>query len=269
MATTLLSNLVNPEVLADMIEKKLVNLMRFAPLATIDNTLTGKPGDTVTLPSFAYIGDAATLAENTALTPVALTASTVTAQIHKICKGVEITDEAMLSAYGNPVDEIARQLALSIASQMDNEMLAVLAAITGTMKYTISGTAPAPADISAALEKFGEDIDMAEKAALVSPALYTGLRNTAGWLPASEIAADRIIRGAVGEAYGCQIIISNKLTTPNAAYIVMPGALRYFLKRDTLIEQDRDILMFKNVYTASKHGVCYLYDASRAIKISA
>lgn len=269
MATTLKSNLIIPQVLADMIDKKLVNLMRFAPLATIDNTLVGNPGDTVTLPSYAYIGDAATLAENNALTPVALTASSVQATIHKLAKGVEITDEAMLSAYGDPVDEIARQLALSIASQMDNEMLAVLAAITGTMKYTISGTAPTPADISAALELFGEDIDMATKAVVVSPALYTGLRNTSGWLPASEIAADRLIRGAVGEAYGCQVIISNKLTTPKTAYIVMPGALRYFLKRDTLIEQDRDILYFKNVYTASKHGVCYLYDASRAIKIGA
>ncbi len=269
MATTVKSNLIIPEVLAAMVDKKLVNLMRFAPLATIDNTLVGNPGDTVKVPSFAYIGDAATLNENTALTPVALTASTAQVTIHKLAKGVEITDEAMLSAYGNPVEEIANQLALAIASQMDNEMLAVLAAITGAMKYTMSGATPAPADISAALELFGEDIDMAQKAVVVSPATYTALRGTSNWLPASEIAADRLIRGAVGEAYGCQVIISNKLTTPKTAYIVMPGALRYYLKRDTLVEQDRDILYFKNVYTASKHGVCYLYDSSRAIKIGA
>ena len=268
MATTLLTNLVNPQVLADMIDKKLVDLMRFAPLATIDRTLEGAPGSIITLPAYSYIGDAATLGENSALTPVALTASTVTAAIHKLAKGVEITDEAMLSAYGDPVDEIARQLALSIASQMDNEMLGVLASIASGMTQTKAGATVAPADLSAALEKFGEDIDMAEKVALVSPALYTQLRSAAGWLPASEIAANRIVKGAVGEAYGCQVIISNKLTTSGAAYIVMPGALRYFLKRDTLIEQDRDILYFKNVYTASKHGVCYLYDASRAIKIA-
>ena len=268
MATTLLTNLVNPQVLADMIDKKLVDLMRFAPLATIDRTLEGAPGSIITLPAYSYIGDAATLGENSALTPVALTASTVTAAIHKLAKGVEITDEAMLSAYGDPVDEIARQLALSIASQMDNEMLGVLASIASGMTQAKAGATVAPADLSAALEKFGEDIDMAEKVALVSPALYTQLRSAAGWLPASEIAANRIVKGAVGEAYGCQVIISNKLTTSGAAYIVMPGALRYFLKRDTLIEQDRDILYFKNVYTASKHGVCYLYDASRAIKIA-
>ena len=268
MATTLLTNLVNPQVLADMIDQKLVNLMRFAPLATIDRTLQGAHGSIITLPAYSYIGDAATLGENSALTPVALTASTVTAAIHKLAKGVEITDEAMLSAYGDPVDEIAKQLATSIASQMDNEMLAVLNSIASTMTQTPAASAVAPNDINLALEKFGEDIDMAEKVVLVSPALYTQLRTTTGWLPASEISANRLVRGAVGEAYGCQVIISNKLTTSGAAYIVMPGALRYFLKRDTLIEQDRDILYFKNVYTASKHGVCYLYDASRAIKIA-
>ena len=32
---TLLANLINPQVMADLIDKKLVNLMRFAPLATI------------------------------------------------------------------------------------------------------------------------------------------------------------------------------------------------------------------------------------------
>lgn len=50
---TLLANMINPEVMADMIEKKLVDKMRFAPLATIDTTLVGQPGNTITLPSWA------------------------------------------------------------------------------------------------------------------------------------------------------------------------------------------------------------------------
>lgn len=267
MATTLLSNLVNPQVLSDMINTKLVDLMRFAPLATIDYTLQGVPGNAITLPTYSYIGDAAVLNENSELTPVALTASTVTATIHKIAKGVEITDEALLSAYGSPEDEISKQLALALASKMDNEMLVVLNSIASGMTQAPAASTVAPSDINAALEKFGEDIDMAEKVVVVSPALYTSLRTTTGWLPASEISANRLVKGSVGEAYGCQVIVSNKLTSSGNAFIVMPGALRYFLKRDTLIEQDRDILYFKNVFTASKHGVCYLYDASRAVKI--
>ena len=50
---TLLANMVNPEVMADMINQKLVDKMLFAPLATVDTTLVGTPGNTITVPHFA------------------------------------------------------------------------------------------------------------------------------------------------------------------------------------------------------------------------
>lgn len=274
MALTMLSNLINPEVLADMVEKKLHDLIRFAPLAQIDNTLVGQPGDTLTLPSYSYIGDAEVLAEGSSLTPVSLNTTSVTVTVAKIARGVQLTDEAILSGYGDPFGQATTQVATAIANKVDNQMLAVLAAISGTMVYatSTSTTAIAPADISNALELFGEDIDVGEKVVLVSPGLYTKIRNTTAWLPASEISAERLIAGAVGEIYGCQIIVSNKLKDADhdydeEAYIVKPGALRLIMKRDTLIETDRNILNFTTVITGSKHEVCYLYDGSKAIRI--
>ena len=270
MATTMLENLVNPQVMADLVQKKLHDLIRFLPLAEVDETLAGKPGDTLYLPSYSYIGDASTLGEGSTLTPVSLNAGTVSVSVHKLAQGVELTDEAVLSGYGDPLGQGAMQIATAIANGVDNEMLAVLHAITGNMAYSTanSTTNVAPADVNAALEKFGEDIDVGEKILLVSPALYTSIRNTNGtWLPASEIAAERIIKGAVGEIYGCQVIVSNKLKTSGEAYIVKPGALRLILKRDTLIETDRNILKFCTVITGSKHEACYLYDASKAIRL--
>ena len=265
--TTTLSNLVNPQVMADIIDKKLVDYMKFAPLATIDNTLEGQAGNTISLPSFTYIGDASTLNENTALTPAQLTASAVTVTIHKIAQGVEITDEAILSGYGDPVGEIAKQLALSIASQEDNEVLSTLSNIALPMSY-LTASNPTDTDIIPALEKFGEDID-GTKVALVSPAVYTAMRsNVHSWIPASELAAGQAIKGVVGEYQGCQVVISNKLTSSGNIYIVKPDALRIFIKRGTQIEADRNILKFTNVFTASKHFATYLYDASKAIKIA-
>jgi N4-gp56 family major capsid protein len=267
MAVTKLANLFDPEVVGGLIEKKLVDAMKFAPLATIDNTLEGRAGDTITLPSFNYIGDAATLAEGVALTPDLLTASTATATIHKIAKGVELTDEAVLSGYGNPRNEAINQIVLSLASQTDNEVLSTLGGIASPMVYTASST-PSDTDITAALELFGEDID-GTRVALVAPSVYTAMRaNTNTWIPASEMAAGIAVRGAVGEYQGCQIMVSNKLKTSGDIYIVKPGALRIFLKRGTVVETDRDILKFSTVITASKHFVTYLYDASKAIKIT-
>lgn len=267
MALTKLANLVDPEVMAGIIEQKYVDYMKFAPLATIDNTLEGQAGDTISLPHFNYIGDASTLAEGVALTPAQLTASAVTVQIHKIAQGVELTDEAILSGYGDPVGEAAKQIALAIASQEDNEVLTTLSNIALPMTYLVASD-PKDTDILPALELFGEDID-GQKAALVSPAVYTEMRsNTNQWVPASEIAADIAIKGAVGEYGGCQVIVSNKLTTSKNIYIVKPDALRIFVKRGALVESDRDILKFTNVITASKHFATYLYNASKAIKIT-
>ena len=271
---TLLANIVNPEVMADMIEKKLVDKMRFAPLATIDNTLVGTPGNTVTLPSWNYVGDAATLAENTSLTTSVLSAGKVNVTIHKIAKGIELTDEAVLSGYGDPIGEATSQLALAIASGVDNEFLSILHGISETMIYNTvnSATYPTDTDIIGALELFGEDLEDTPTVAIVSPAVYTAMRsNSNNWLPASNIAADVKIRGAVGEYQGCQVVISNKLKTDATGagdiYLVKPGALRLFLKRDTLVEADRDIIKFTNVFTASKHFAAYLYDASKAVRI--
>ena len=278
MAQTLLANIVNPQVMADMIDKKLVDLMKFAPLAEIDYTLQGRPGDTITLPSWNYIGDANTLAEGVSLNTVVMSAGKTNATIHKVAQGVELTDEAVLSGFGDPIGEAGRQLALAIASRVDNEMLSVLHSIdaNGLLYETANNTTnPAAVDIISALELFGEDIEDGVKVAVVSPAVYTEMRKNSGaaaWIPASEIAAGVAVRGVVGEFGGCQVLVSNKLKTTGAGegdiYIVKPGALRIFLKRDTLIETARDILKFTTVMTASKHFVAYLYDASKAIRIA-
>jgi N4-gp56 family major capsid protein len=276
MAQTKLANIINPEVLADMIDTKLTDYMKFAPLATIDTTLQGRPGDTITLPSWNYIGDAATLAEGVSLTASVLSTTSTSATIHKIAKGIELTDEAILSGYGDPYGEAVSQLAHAIANQVDNEVLSILHGISTTMYVSTANntTMPAPSDIVSALELFGEDIEDGPTVALVSPAVYTAMRSVVGantWVPASEIAANIAVRGVVGEFQGCQVIVSNKLKSSAAGagdiYLVKPGALRIFLKRDTLVEYDRDILAFTNVITASKHFVAYLYNAAKAIRI--
>lgn len=274
MATTMLSNLINPVVFADFVEAKLVDNMVFAPLADIDYTLAGNPGDTLRYPVWSYIGDASTLSEASSLSVATLSASSASVTVHKIAQGVEITDEAVLSGLGDPIGQAAKQVALALASGVDNEMLNTLATDIGsTMTYTTSAStvAPTDTDITEALELFGEDID-GIKVAVVPPAVYTAMRKTGkdsgNWIPASEIAANIAVKGAVGEYQGCQVVISNKLKTSNAIYIVKPGALRLVLKRGALVESDRDIIRFTNVITGSVHFATYLYNAAGAIKIT-
>ena len=56
---TKLSDLIDPEVMGDMVSAKIPKKLRVAPFAKVDDTLVGVPGDTITVPSYGYIGDAA------------------------------------------------------------------------------------------------------------------------------------------------------------------------------------------------------------------
>jgi len=270
---TLLANLINPEVIADFIDAKLVDNMVFAPLADVDTTLEGRPGSVLKYPVWRYVGDASTLSEASSLSVATLTASTASVEVHKIAQGIELSDEAVLSGLGDPIGEGVSQITLALASGIDNEMLTTLGTIGSAMTYQTSAStvAPADTDITDALELFGEDID-GVKVAVVPPAVYTSMRKTGkdsgNWIPASEIAANIAVKGAVGEYQGCQVIVSNKLKTSGEIFIVKPGALRLIVKRGAQVETDRDILKFTNVITGSVHFATYLYNASGAIKIT-
>lgn len=274
MATTMLANLLDPQVVADLVEKKLIYNIRFAPLTDVDTTLVGRPGDTVTLPYFNYIGKADDLTEASAISAVALTTGSASVQIKEAGKAVEITDTAILSGYGRPYDQAAQQIVLSMADKVDFDLLTILGSdIASTMtKYTAASTSAISVDdIAESLELFGEDID-GQKVLLASPKLYTAIRKTKDWAPASEFAANALVRGSVGQIFGCDIIVTNRLRKASAleedAYIVKPGALRLFLKRDSLVETDRDILKRINVVSITKHYAAYLYNAANAIKLA-
>ena len=167
-------------MLAPMIEQKMVDMMKFAPLARLDYTLQGRPGSTITLPSYVYIGDAEDVLEGADIPIAELTVSRAEATIKKAGKGVQITDEAVLSGYGDPIGEAIDQLGLSVASKTDNDVLEVLNGIQAPMIHAASG--PLTSDeVANALVKFGEDID-GEKVLLIAPEQLAQLRTSEDWI---------------------------------------------------------------------------------------
>lgn len=259
---TKLANLVNPEVMSAVFEAKLIDKIRFAPLATINTDLVNAPGSTIKVPVFSYIGAATQVAEGVDVAISQLTETTTPVSVVKYAKAVQISDEAMLSAYGNPVDEIADQLVKSIADAIEGDFITALAT---ALSHTTTNTAIDANDVSDALVQFGEDID-GDKVLLCDPATYNRIRKANGYIPNNEVSANIVLRGYVGQLYGCDVVVTNRITD-GKAYIVKPGALGLLLKRDTLVEVDRDIINFSNVFSVSKHGAAYLRDASKAIII--
>ena len=264
MATTMLQNMVDPQVLADMISAELENAIRFAPLARVDRTLEGRPGSTITVPKFKYIGDATDVEEGQEIDLALLETSTEDFTIKKAGKGVEITDEAVLSGYGDPIGEAGKQLLMAIANKVDNDVLAALD--TTTLEYT-AGTAWNLDTISGAMDIFNDEDDE-PMVLILNPKDASKLRKAVAndWERASDLGDNIIVSGTYGGVLGAQVVRSKKVTE-GTGYLVKQGALAIYMKRNVEIEDDRDILRKTTVFTADQHYGAHLYDESKAIKI--
>ncbi|WP_343336985.1 hypothetical protein TPELB_21210 [Terrisporobacter petrolearius] len=86
---TKLSNLINPQVLADYLDIKIMDAIKFAPLCGINTELQGKAGDTLSLPKYAFIGLAEDVAEGDDIPMSNLTASKTDVKVKKAGKGVD------------------------------------------------------------------------------------------------------------------------------------------------------------------------------------
>lgn len=252
MTQTKIANLVNPQVMGDMVAAKLPKKLRVAPFATIDRTLVGVPGNTITVPSYTYIGDAEDVNEGVEAGVVTLGTSTKTATIKKAMKAVELTDEAVLSGYGDPVGNAENQLALAVASKIDNDALDALLA-TNTRKYDSKTKAISYDVIVDAIDLFEEEVNT-EKVMFVNPKQVTTLRKDPNFISADKYPANVVMTGEIGTIANTRIVPTKKvkLDTTSAFYTCPiiklthddeteqdTAALTVYLKRDPNVEVDR------------------------------
>ena len=259
MATTKLSNLLNPQVVAEYIDAKLVDKIKLSPLAVVGTELQGRPGNTLTVPVWQYIGSAQDLAEGVADVPVVLNSDSETVTVKKVSKAVEVTDEAILSGAGSVESEIADQLLLSIADKVEKDCYTALEGATLKHTATVSTTS-----IADAIGLFGEDLDE-EMRVFINPQEYASIRKGTEFVPSSNVQG--AIGGSIGYIYNAAVVVSNRVPK-GKAYIVKPGALGIELKRETNVESDRDILAKTNVYAVDKHYAAYLRDKTKVVKIA-
>lgn len=272
MATTKLENIINPEVMADMISAKLPKALKAKGFMKVDTTLTGKAGNTITVPQYAYIGEAADLAEGAAGTVTQLTATEKEYTIKKAVKNVELTDEAVLSGYGDPVGEVTRQLTMAIEDKIDSDGIAVLEAITssspaGANYVTSTETAYNYEMVCDGLDALPNSEDEGEDLYLLIPkAGIKALRRDDRFIDKNN--GEMLGTGVVGSVAGCKVVVSAKLSdTSKAAYIMRPDALTAFIKRDVTLETDRNVLNKKTLFSADEHFVVAIEDLNKIVKV--
>lgn len=266
MAVTKLENLINPEVMADMISAELPNALKVSKLYKVDATLKGKAGNTVTIPQWDYIGEAQDLAEGVAGEVTNLSAKDKEYTVKKAVKNVIITDEALLSGYGDPQGEAVRQLKMAIADKVDNDGVALLKAIDKAERI-VKGKLGYDT-ICDALDVFDDEEQGGSKVLLVDKAGLKALRKDTRFIDKySDDGMQMMKTGIVGRIAGCDVEVSNKLKGSNKAFICKPQSLTAFIKRDVAVEKDRDVLKKQTLISADEHYTVAIEDMSRIVVI--
>ncbi len=274
MAMTKISDLVNPKVMADMISAKISKKIVVAPFAKVDDTLSGVAGDTIVVPQYSYIGDAADVAEGSEVETTKLVTTTTEATIKKAMKAVELSDEAVLSGYGNPVGETNNQLAASIAAKVDSDAMTAL--LTSKVSYTADGIISYDGIIDA-IDKFGEESN-SKKVIFVHPSQLTQLRHDEDFISSEKYTGDVLITGEVGMIANTRVVPSKKVPLASGVYtcpIVKieedaecedeTPALTIYLKRDTNVETERQTLKRVTDISVDKFYTVVLSNESKVV----
>lgn len=298
---TMLNDLINPEVMADMVNAKIEKKIVVAPFAKIDTTLEGRAGNTVTVPQYSYIGDAEDVAEGVACGTVKLEAGTTTATVKKAMKAVELTDEAILSGYGDPMGETSSQLAKAIASKTDADCMEAITRVyaedeegvgNGGVQLLFADTSNKIkyTNIVDAIDLFAEEVQ-SEKVMFVNPTQVTTLRKDADFISADKYNNNVVMRGEIGMIAGTRIVPSKRVIKNTEAITVGETtvaigtcwmnpivklnndaeaeddapAITIYMKKETSVESERDTLARKTILSADKHYCAVLSNTSKVV----
>ena len=247
-------NVIIPQVMGEMINAKIEALAKLTPYAKVDTTLVGVAGDTKTVPSWNYVGDAVDVVEGAEVETSKLTASSTTFTIKKAMKSIAITQEAVNSGMGNPIGQAETQLAKSIAGKVDSDLLDAVLATSNVVDLSATSTIGYKAIVDG-VTKFEDEEDGVEKVMFIAPSQEATLLKDPDFLSADKFTSGVAVNGAIGKIAGCWVKKSKKIKESSGNFInpiikleadsaeteytedELP-ALTIFLKADTSVDAE-------------------------------
>lgn len=248
MAITMLRDLVDPQVLADMILEKLKAKISVIGYAKLDTTLEGRAGSEVTIPRRKFEGMAVEVGEGEEIPIRKLVDEIAKYAIKKVGIGTEVTDEAVVSGYGDPVNDSVNAIVQAILAKLDVDAGAEL--LKADTILNNDGQIGYEAIVDG-IDLFNEE-EITEKVALVHPTQVTQIRKDEAFIDRTKYGNEVMVTGEIGSIAGARIKPSKRIEGCGGYFynpiIKLTGdpevdeetpALTYFLKRDTNVEFDR------------------------------
>lgn len=285
MAVTKLNDVINPEVMGNMIEAKIEAQCKITPYAHTNTDLEGVPGDTLTVPSWNYIGDAEDFDPETAsdtdkeMDVTKLTASTTKFTVKCAGKSVGILQTAINSGLGDPIGQANLQLAKSVVNKIDNDLME--AAYTCKNVYN-PDAAIGYKGIVDAVAKFEDEEDGVDKVMFIHPNQEATLLKDPDFLSADKFTAGVAVSGAIGKIAGCWVKKSKKVKLVDNFYLCpiiktepdsseteytedeLP-ALTIFLKKGTQVDHEWFPKKQRHDVTAAKYYGVALTNAAKVV----
>lgn len=245
-------HLIVPEVFESLIRDKFSGTPVMMQFAIVSDALKNTPGETIKFPKYALLGDLEKMTdEEKELALKNLTQTTQSVTIEHYGKAVEISDMALETGIGDPIDETGRQFAEIFARKIDEKLVDV--AKTTALSVTAKKNEITAANVLDALSKYGDKAGVEDIQALV---VHSKFRANFYKMPEFVSITNSnvqnhngIQRGQyIGDIFGIPVIISDRVG--DYSLLLKKNSLSVIYKRDFNIEFDRNIRKKSTVIAA-------------------
>jgi N4-gp56 family major capsid protein len=276
--------LIDPIVFGDMVNIEVAQRLKYKEYIVTDSTLEGQAGDTITIPSWRYIGEATEVTPGVEMNTSALAQVTNDYTVKVVGKAITLTDADINFKYGDLVGEAVSQIATAIADKIDSDVVAELKkttqSVTDTTTYLNFTT------IVKAKKLIKGNTDKSKKLVLlVSTKDANNLLLDSKFVEASQINEQVLIEGYIGKIAGCYVVEcsqtmgSDPETTATygeyieklnegEAILLQVGAVKNFNKKNVAIETERHSRALSTDYVASAMYVASLMKENLVVKIT-
>jgi len=211
-----------PQVLQDMVDAILPGLLLHRQFVATDDTLVGKPGDTVTIPVWEYVGMADDLTEGVGIQTRKLSYVDRDYRIKEAGLGITVGELADLVGAGRPMDQAARQLAMAIADKENFDT--VRAPLYAQRRFNGATDVLGYEGVVDAIDLFDEEINT-DKVMFVHPKQRTQLRKDPMFLSADKYGTGQnvMLTGEFGRIANTRVVVSRAQTLFNFFYVFDPA----------------------------------------------
>lgn len=256
MAFTGYENFIIENKMTDLVNSEL----NVRSLMTIDYSLAEAAGLKKVINKYTYTGKVEKLAKgakNTTKGSVTFTPNTYTVNRYQqtyVYNDMDVMQDPYL------IDVASKGASVLMANEIKEEYFTELAKISNSSEYTEFNYA-AIVDALATIDKEVET----DMFVIMGNDLRAAIRKDADFIASKQ--GEILYTGQFGTICGLPVLFS-KLVPEGTAYITKKDAVKFFVKKEGSVEQDRDIESKDNTVVYERHGVMALVDDTYSIKMT-